>query len=112
VGLIQREIERAGISTIGISIVRSFSEKIKPPRTVFLDWPFGHPLGKPFNVAQQRSVLIASFRALCSIRTSGLIVDLSYKWKGEEYRPDKAAPEDQSTDKAGSCLVQIGQKNG
>lgn len=111
-GLIQREIESAGISTIGISIVRSFSEKIKPPRTVFLDWPFGHPLGKPFNVVQQRSVLIASFRALYSIRTSGLIVDLSYRWKGEVYRPDKAAPEDQSIDKAGSCLVQIGQKKG
>ncbi len=111
-GLIQREIERAGISTISISIVRSFSEKIRPPRTVFLDWPFGHPLGKPFNVAQQRSVLMASFRALYSIRTPGEIVDLRYSWKGEEYRPDDAAPEDQSTDKAGRRLVQIGQKKG
>jgi D-proline reductase (dithiol) PrdB len=112
VGLIQREIENAGIPTIGISSVRSFSEKIKPPRTVFLDWPFGHPLGKPFNVAQQRSVLMAAFRALYSIRTPGKIVDVGYSWKGEEYCPDKAAPEDESIGKAGSGLVQIGQKKG
>jgi D-proline reductase (dithiol) PrdB len=110
--LIQREIESAGIPTIGISIVRSFSEKIKPPRTVFLDWPFGHPLGKPFNVAQQISVLMAALRALYSIRTPGEVVDLRYSWKGDEYRPDKAAPEDQSIDKAGNCLVQIGGKKG
>jgi D-proline reductase (dithiol) PrdB len=112
VGLIQRAIESAGIPTVGISIVRSFSEKIKPSRTVFLDWPFGHPFGKPFNVAQQRSVLMAAFRALYSIRTPGEIVDLRYSWKGEEYRPDKPAPEDQSIDKAGSGLVQIGEKKG
>ncbi len=83
-GLIQREIEAAGISTIGISIVRSFSEKIKPPRTVFLPWPFGHPLGEPFNVAQQGIVLIATFDALYSISTPGEIVDLPYKWKREK----------------------------
>jgi hypothetical protein len=85
VGLIQREIEKDGISTIGISIGRSFSEKIKPPRTVFLHWPFGHPLGEPFNTAQQRTVLVAALDNLYSISTPGQIVDLPYKWKREQY---------------------------
>jgi len=93
VGLIQREIEKAGISTIGISIVRSFSEKIKPPRTVFVGWPFGHPLGEPFNVAQQRTVLMEAFAALYSIETPGGIVDLPYRWKKESYRLYKATQE-------------------
>jgi hypothetical protein len=84
VGLIQREIEKDGISTIGISIGRSFSEKIKPPRTVFLHWPFGHPLGEPFNTAQQRTVLVAALDNLYSISTPGQIVDLPYKWKREK----------------------------
>jgi len=88
VGLIQREIEGVGISTIGISIVRRFSEKIKPPRTVFLPWPFGHPLGEPFNVAQQRTVLEDAFDVLYSIKTPGAIIDLPYAWKKERYRPD------------------------
>ena len=80
-GLIQREIEGVGISTIGISVVRRFSEKIKPPRTIFLPWPFGHPLGEPFNVAQQRTVLEDAFDALYSIETPGTIIDLPYAWK-------------------------------
>jgi hypothetical protein len=85
VGLIQREIEKEGIPTIGISIVREYSEKISPPRTVFLRWPFGHPLGEPFNAAQQRVVLAEALRALFTIGEPGTIVDLPYRWRRERY---------------------------
>ena len=84
-GLIQREIERAGIPTIGISIIRKFTEKVKPPRTVFLRWPFGHPLGEPFNVAQQRTVLVEAFKALYRIKEPATIIDLPYRWRKERY---------------------------
>jgi len=90
VGLIQREIERAGITTIGISLVREYTEKVKPPRTVFLRWPFGHPLGEPGNRAQQRAVLFEAFRALYQIRHPGTIIDLPFRWRREtyeDYRP-------------------------
>ncbi len=86
-GLIQREIERAGIPTVGISIVREYTEKVKPPRTVFLRWPFGHPVGEPFNLAQQRTVLAEAFRALYSITEPGGIVDLPFRWRRESYDP-------------------------
>jgi D-proline reductase (dithiol) PrdB len=85
VGLIQREIEKTGIPTVGISIVREFTEKVMPPRSVFLRWPFGHPLGEPFNRAQQRAVLVESFRALYSVQRPGEIVDLPFRWKQETY---------------------------
>jgi hypothetical protein len=65
--------------------VREYSYKVKPPRTVFLHWPFGHPLGEPFNTAQQRTVLAGAFRALCSIATPGEIIDLPYRWRRERY---------------------------
>ncbi len=84
-GLIQREIESRGIPTIGVSIVREYSEKVKPPRTVFLRWPFGHPFGLPFNVAQQRVVLAEAFRALLIIKEPGAIIDLPYRWRRETY---------------------------
>lgn len=84
----QREIERRGIPTIGISIVRSYSEKVKPPRTVHLRWPFGHPLGEPFNVAQQRAVLRRAFQALTDIREPGEIVDLPFRWRREKYEEE------------------------
>lgn len=84
-GLIQRAIEAEGIPTVGISIVREYTEKVKPPRTVFLKWPFGHPLGEPFNRPQQRAVLAEAFKALYSIETPGTIVDLSFRWKRHKY---------------------------
>ena len=88
-GLIQRAIESVGIPTIGISIVREYTEKVKPPRTIFLKWPFGHPLGEPFHVAQQRAVLAEAFIALLSIKEPGKIVDLPFRWKRESYDRDR-----------------------
>jgi len=85
VGLIQREIERTGIPTIGISIVREYTEKVKPPRSVFLKWPFGHPLGEPGNVAQQRAVLKKAFEVLYAAEKPGVIVDLPWRWRREQY---------------------------
>ena len=83
--MIQREIEKVGIPTIGISIVRSYTEKVKPPRTIYLHWPFGHPLGEPFNIAQQITVLEFAFDALYSFLEPGLIVDIDLNWKSENY---------------------------
>lgn len=85
-GLIQREIEKAGIPTIGVSIVRGYSEQVKPPRTIFLRWPFGHPFGEPFNTAQQRVVLAEALRALHSIQEPGTILDMPYRWRRAVYR--------------------------
>jgi len=90
VGLIQREIERKGIPTVGISIVREYSRKVKPPRTIFLKWPFGHPLGEPFQTAQQRTVLAEAFQALYSIHEPGSIIDIPFRWKREKYLDEVA----------------------
>ncbi len=84
-GLIRREIEKEGIPTIGVSIVRNYTEKVKPPRTIFLRWPFGHPFGEPFNKAQQRVVLAEALRALHAIREPGTILDMPYRWRREKY---------------------------
>jgi D-proline reductase (dithiol) PrdB len=65
--------------------VREFTEKIKPPRTIFLKWPFGHPLGEPFNVLQQRAVLIEAFNALYAIDTPGTIINVPFRWRRESY---------------------------
>ena len=84
-GLIQREIEKAGIPTISISIVRKLTEEVRPPRAIFLKWPFGHPLGEPGNVAQQMTVLRDAFKAIKEIKEPGTIIDLPYRWKREKY---------------------------
>ena len=84
-GLVQREIEKAGIPTIGVSIVREYTEKVQPPRTVYVKWPFGHPLGEPGNVRQQRAVILEAFRVLYESAAPGEIVDLPFRWRRHDY---------------------------
>jgi hypothetical protein len=78
-------IERAGIPTVSITIVRQYTEKVKPPRSVFLRWPFGHPLGEPFRADQHRAVLAEVFRALYTIKTPGEIIDAGFRWRRQGY---------------------------
>lgn len=83
-GLIQRAIEREGIPTVGVSIARRFTEEVRPPRSVFVKWPMGHPLGEPGRVDTQRAVIGAAFKVLVSATEPGIIVDLPYRWKRYE----------------------------
>lgn len=82
---------------MGISIVREYTEKVKPPRTVYVKWPFGHPLGEPDNKKQQRAVIFEAFKALYNIETPGEIVDLPFRWRRYNYddyeEPEKLSPE-------------------
>lgn len=84
-GLVQRVIEERGIVTVGVTIVREYTEQVKPPRSVFLRWPFGHPFGEPFNQAQHRAVLKEVFNAVEEIKVPGTIIDLPFRWKREKY---------------------------
>jgi len=84
VGLIQREIEKAGIPTVSVSINRRLTQEVRPPRAVFLKWPMGHPLGEPFKIDVQMAVIKSAFRALETIKEPGTIIDLPFRWKKPE----------------------------
>jgi hypothetical protein len=64
VGLIQRAIEYAGISTVSISLLREITEKIQPPRALFVPYPLGYPLGEPNNPELQTRIMHAAFGLL------------------------------------------------
>ncbi len=81
-GLIQRAIEEFGTSTISITLMPWVTEKVKVPRAVSLEFPLGHCVGKPFDKAQQRKILLETFRALESIKDPGIIIELPDKWNG------------------------------
>ena len=80
-GLIQRAIEAEGIPTVGISILKEVTEKVRPPRSVFLRYPFGHPLGEAFEMKQQRTILCDALNALETITQPGSIVEPGYRWR-------------------------------
>jgi hypothetical protein len=64
VGLIQRAIEYAGITTVSISLLREITEKIRPPRALFVPFPLGYPLGEPNNPDLQVRIMRAAFSLL------------------------------------------------
>jgi D-proline reductase (dithiol) PrdB len=67
VGLIQSTIERAGIPTASVTLLREVTERVDPPRTLFVDRPFGFPLGAP-NEASVQTVIILALLALLKER--------------------------------------------
>ena len=44
VGLIQSIIEKTGIPTASVTLLREVTERVGPPRALFVDRPFGYPL--------------------------------------------------------------------
>jgi hypothetical protein len=86
VGLVQRAIEAEGIPTVGISLLKEVTEKVRPPRTLFLRYPFGHPLGEALNIAQQRTILLDVLAALETITIPGTILDPGYAWRRHRFQ--------------------------
>jgi D-proline reductase (dithiol) PrdB len=82
VGLVQRAIEAVGIPTIGITIAREITERIQPPRSLYVPFPMGHPMGRRDNIALQRAVLVGALNALYEIKEPGTIIDSPLTWKG------------------------------
>ncbi|MCA1842126.1 MAG: hypothetical protein LC792_02850 [Actinobacteria bacterium] len=62
--MVARTLEEAGIVTTSVSLIREHTEKIKPPRALWVPFPFGLPLGHPDDVAEQRAVLDAMLALL------------------------------------------------
>jgi D-proline reductase (dithiol) PrdB len=87
VGLLAREIEARGVTTVGLALVKEVAVAAHAPRLLYLHWPFGHALGEPGNVAQQRTVLHDMLSMAMSAPSPGLVVELPYRWRRETYPP-------------------------
>lgn len=57
-------LEEEGLSTTSISLVREHTERIKPPRALWVPFPLGRPLGVPGDPAFQHKVLAATLALL------------------------------------------------
>ena len=64
VSLIAAELERHGISTVVIQLLRLVAEKVRPPRALVVPFRHGYPLDSPNEPAKQRAVLEAALSLL------------------------------------------------
>jgi hypothetical protein len=64
VGLLAAELERHGIATVAIALLREVAERVRPPRTLFVPFRHGYPLDMPNDAERQHAVIEAALRLL------------------------------------------------
>ncbi len=57
-------MEEEGVPTTGISLIRMHTEKIKPPRALWVPFELGRPFGAPNNIDFQTKVLLSTLKLL------------------------------------------------
>lgn len=80
VGLVQRELEAAGFSTIALTPIPDLTASVSVPRIAAIEYPLGRSLGQPCDEAGQMAVLEATLQALETIQTPCEIVHLPFEW--------------------------------
>lgn len=58
--LVAAELERRGIATVALQLLRTVAERVRPPRALFVPFPHGYPLERPGEPARQHLVLEAA----------------------------------------------------
>ena len=64
--LVAAELERRGISTVVVQLLRLVTEKVRPPRALFVPFRHGYPLDSPNDPEKQRAVITAALNLLAN----------------------------------------------
>ena len=64
VSLVAAELERQGIATVAIQLLREVAERVRPPRALCVPFRHGYPLDAPSDPARQHAVIEAALRLL------------------------------------------------
>jgi len=73
-------VEESGIPTVLLSTGRDLTELVRPPRSLFVNFPMGNPFGPPHAPEFQRRVLTTVLGLAARDLPPGEIVDLPDEW--------------------------------
>ena len=76
VGLVAAELERQGIATVAIQLLREIAKRVRPPRALWVRFPHGYPLDRPHDPERQHRVIAAALRLLEEPASGPVLVDL------------------------------------
>jgi hypothetical protein len=62
--LVAAELERQGISTVVIQLLRDVAVRVRPPRALCVPFRHGYPLDRPDDPIRQHAVIEAALRLL------------------------------------------------
>ena len=79
-GLVARVVEAAGIPTALVSTGRDLTAQVRPPRSLFVNFPMGNHFGAPGDAEQQRRILRAALSLPWTTDQAGVMVDHDEVW--------------------------------
>ena len=88
--MLARELEAAGFSTILVTMMPYWAEKIGVPRTLAIEFPFGQTLGQPGNVDQQMRVIREALEVLEASTSPNTIIHSPEVWPIDQKEAYKA----------------------
>ena len=75
-----RLFDAAGLSTVTVTMMPGLAQRLGIPRVVGVEFPFGHPFGRPGDAETQTAVLRAALRLLEEAREPGASLDVEIAW--------------------------------
>lgn len=87
-------LEGHGFATTLITLVREHTEKINPPRALWVPFELGRPLGAPNDAAFQRKVLVSALQLL-EEQSGPVLIDFDEDTPGRADNPAWTPPFDQ-----------------
>jgi hypothetical protein len=81
VGLVQNQVEAAGVATISMTVQPHITATVGVPRAMLLRYPAGNQVGEAGKPQQQRAILTAALEAVAAIRRPGTILECPYRWR-------------------------------
>ena len=88
--MLAQEFEKAGLSTVVVTMMPYWAEKLGVPRTLGVEFPFGHAFGMPNDREMQMAVIRAALALLEEADAPGASRDLDLEWPqpSDEARKD------------------------
>ncbi len=96
--MLARRIEAAGIPTCVVTMMPQTASALLAPRIVGVEFPFGHPFGRPGDHRTQSHVLTTALRVLAGADRPQTRIDIDLEWpepRGQAYKawqPSEPSP--------------------
>ena len=89
-------MEKAGFTTIVLTLTHDFHRAVGIPRSAAIEYPYGRPVGEVDDRKGQREVLLAALSCLEQASKPGEIYHLPYTWPKEpketHWHPPEMSP--------------------
>jgi len=90
VPVLARTLETAGLSTILVTMMPFWAERVGVPRTLAVEFPFAQTLGQPQNRSQQMFVIQSALKVLEEIDQPGIVRHSTEEWPQPKDQAIKA----------------------